>query len=140
MRRWIAVPIVFGCLLGAASAASAATPAVFTGSATQISNTKATLNGIVKAGGQPTSYAFQYGLSSAYTAQTPSHSAGSGFTNLKVKAAISKLVPGTTYHFRVVAANASGVGGGAALRSAPTARSRRLDTRRRASSPAGPST
>jgi hypothetical protein len=113
MRRWIAVPIVFGCLLGAASAASAATPAVLTGSATLISNTKATLNGTVKAGGQPTSYAFQYGLTSAYTAQTASHSAGSGFTNVKVKAAISRLIPGTRYHFRVVAANASGIAVGA---------------------------
>jgi hypothetical protein len=113
MRRWIAVPIIFGCLLWAASAASAATPAVLTGSANLISNTKATLNGTVKAGGQATSYAFQYGLSSTYTAQTPSHSAGSGFTNVKVKAAISRLIPGTRYHFRIVAVNASGFAVGA---------------------------
>src|SRR5207244_9296894 len=101
MRRWIAVPLVFGSLLWAASVASAATPAVFTNSASAISNTKATLNGTVKAGGQPTGYAFQYGLSSAYTKQTPAHSAGSGFTNLKVSAAIARLIPGTVYHFRV---------------------------------------
>ncbi len=113
MRRWLAVPIVLGCLASAAPAASAATPAVLTGSATLISNTKATLNGTVKAGGQPTSYAFQYGLTSAYTKQTPAHSAGTGFTNLKVKAAISRLIPGTVYHFRIVAANASGVAVGA---------------------------
>jgi hypothetical protein len=113
MRRWIAVPIVFGCLLGATSAASAATPAVVTGSATSISNTKATLNGTVKAGGQPTSYAFQYGLTSSYTAQTASHSVGSGNTNVKVNAAISRLIPGTSYHFRVVALNASGFAVGA---------------------------
>jgi hypothetical protein len=113
MRRWIAVPIVFGCLLGAASAASAATPAVLTGSATSISNTKATLNGTVRAGGQPTSYTFQYGLTSAYTAQTASHSVGSGFSNVKVKAAISRLIPGTRYHFRIVAVNASGFAVGA---------------------------
>src|SRR6267154_1109188 len=103
MRRWIAVPIVFGSLLWAASVASAATPAVFTNAASAISNTKATLNGTVKAGGQPTSYAFQYGLSSAYTTQTPAHSAGSGFVNVKVKAALSRLLPGTRYHFRIVA-------------------------------------
>jgi len=113
MRRWIAVPIVFGSLLWAASVASAATPAVFTSAANAISNTRATLNGTVKAGGQPTSYAFQYGLSSAYTKQTPAHSAGSGFTNLKVSAAITRLTPGTVYHFRVVAVNASGIAVGA---------------------------
>jgi hypothetical protein len=113
MRRWLAGPIIVGCLVSAAPAASAATPAVLTGSATSISNTKATLNGTVKAGGQPTSYAFQYGLTSAYTAQTPAHSAGSGFSNLKVNAAITRLVPGTTYHFRVVAVNASGLAVGA---------------------------
>jgi hypothetical protein len=113
MRRWIAVPIVLGCLLWAAPVASAATPAVLTGSASAISNTKATLNGTVKAGGQSTTYAFQYGLTSSYTVQTASHSGGSGFANLKVKAALSRLVPGTRYHFRIVAVNASGVAVGA---------------------------
>ncbi len=113
MRRWLAGPIIVACLAWAAPAASAATPAVLTGSATSISNTKATLNGTVRAGGQPTSYAFQYGLSSAYTTQTPAHSAGSGFVNLKVKATITRLLPGTRYHFRIVAVNASGVAVGA---------------------------
>ena len=113
MRRWLAGPIILACLAWAAPAASAATPAVLTGSATSISNTKATLNGTVRAGGQPTSYAFQYGLSSAYTTQTPAHSAGSGFVNVKVKAALSRLLPGTRYHFRIVAVNASGTAVGA---------------------------
>ena len=113
MRRWLVGPIVLACIAWAAPAASAATPAVLTGSATLISNTRATLNGTVKAGGQPTTYAFQYGLSSAYTAQTPAHSAGSGFTNVKATATITRLIPGTTYHFRVVAANASGLAVGA---------------------------
>jgi hypothetical protein len=113
MRRWLAGPIIVACVAWAAPAASAATPAVLTGSATSVSNTKATLNGTVRAGGQPTSYAFQYGLSSAYTTQTPAHSAGSGFVNLKVKATITRLLPGTRYHFRIVAVNASGVAVGA---------------------------
>lgn len=113
MRRWLACPIIVACLAWAAPAASAATPAVLTGSATSVSSTKATLNGTVKAGGQPTSYAFQYGLSSSYTAQTPAHSAGSGFTNVKVKAAIVRLIPGTRYHYRIIALNASGVAVGA---------------------------
>jgi hypothetical protein len=113
MRRWLAGPIILACLAWAAPAASAATPAVLTGSATSISNTKATLNGTVRAGGQPTSYAFQYGLTSSYTAQTRSQSAGSGFTNVKAKAAIARLIPGTVYHFRIVALNASGLAVGA---------------------------
>jgi hypothetical protein len=113
MRRWLAGPIIVACLAWAAPAASAATPAVLTGSATSISNTRANLNGTVRAGGQPTTYVFQYGLTNAYTAQTPSHSAGSGFTNVRVRVAISRLIPGTVYHFRIVAANASGIAGGA---------------------------
>ena len=113
MRRWLVGPIIVGCLAWAVPAASAATPAVLTGSATSISNTGATLNGTVRAGGQATSYAFQYGLSSAYTSQTPAHSAGSGFVNVRVRAAISRLLPGTRYHFRIVAVNASGVAVGA---------------------------
>ena len=113
MRRWLACPIIFACLAWAAPTASAATPAVLTGSATSISNTKATLNGTVKAGGQATSYAFQYGLTSSYTAQTKSTPAGSGFTNVKAKAAIGRLIPGTVYHFRIVALNASGLAVGA---------------------------
>ncbi|MDX6659204.1 MAG: hypothetical protein QOJ55_26 [Solirubrobacteraceae bacterium] len=113
MRRWLAGPIMVACLAWAAPAASAATPAVLTGSATSISNTGATLNGTVRAGGQPPSYAFQYGLSSAYTKQTPAHSAGSGFVNVRVKAAITRLIPGTVYHFRIVAVNASGLAVGA---------------------------
>jgi hypothetical protein len=113
MRRWLAGPIIVACLAWAAPAASAATPAVLTGSATAISNTRATLHGTVRAGGQPTTYAFQYGLTSSYTAQTPAHSAGSGFVNVRVSAAITRLIPGTTYHFRIVAVNASGVAVGA---------------------------
>jgi hypothetical protein len=113
MRRWLACPIVFACLAWGVPAASAAVPAVLTGSATSISTTKATLNGTVKAGGQPTSYVFQYGLTSSYTAQTRSQSGGSGFTNVKAKAAIGRLIPGTVYHFRVVAVNASGLAVGA---------------------------
>jgi hypothetical protein len=113
MRRCIAGSIVVGCLLWAAPLASAATPAVLTGSATSIRNTSATLNGTVRAGGQPTSYAFQYGLSSAYTRQTASKSAGSGFSNVRATAGIGRLIPGTVYHFRIVAANASGVAVGA---------------------------
>ena len=113
MRRWLAVPIILGCLLWAVPAASAATPAVLTGSASAISNTRATLNGTVKAGGQPTTYAFQYGLSSAYTSQTSAKSAGSGFTNVHASAVISRLIPGTRYHFRIVAVNASGTAVGA---------------------------
>jgi hypothetical protein len=113
MRRWLVGPIIVGCLAWAVPTASAATPAVLTGSATAISNTGATLNGTVRAGGQATSYAFQYGLSSAYTSQTPAHSAGSGFVNVRVRAAISRLLRGTRYHFRIVAVNASGVAVGA---------------------------
>lgn len=89
-------------------------PTATTGAATGVSTTSATLNATVNPNSQATTYLFQYGLTAAYGSQTPEASAGSGSAGVAVTYAFSGvLTPGTTYHCRVVATNASGTTYGA---------------------------
>lgn len=83
-------------------------PVVSTGAATTISQTGATLNGTVNPGGQATDWHFELGTTTAYGQNSPNAGAGSGQTASAVSAAVSGLAPNTTYHYRVVASNASG--------------------------------
>jgi hypothetical protein len=85
-------------------------PDVTIGAASVITETGATLNGTVNPNGLPTTYHFEYGTTTAYgsRAPVPDADAGSGIAPQAVSAAISGLTPGTTYHFRLVARNASG--------------------------------
>lgn len=92
----------------AAVAWAATSPVVKTGAATMIKPTTAVLNAIVNPEGSNTSYSFQYGLTNAYGGATALKSAGHGTKDTNVKAAIANLIPGTPYHFRVVATNAGG--------------------------------
>jgi len=88
-------------------------PAVKTGDASSVTATSANLAGIVNPQGQPTTYYFQYGPTTAYGAQTASGSAGAGTTAGNVSAQVGSLSPKTTYHYRLVAANATGTTYGA---------------------------
>ncbi len=83
-------------------------PSVQTGSAQSISTTGAMLTGTVNPNGLTTSYWFQYGTSSAYGSETPAAAAGAGTAWISVSAAVSGLRPAVSYHFRLVARNASG--------------------------------
>jgi phosphodiesterase/alkaline phosphatase D-like protein len=67
-----------------------------------------TLGGSVNPEGQPTTYVFQYGTSSAYGSQTPSTSAGSGTKAVSASAVLGGLAPNTTYHYRLAATNVNG--------------------------------
>jgi hypothetical protein len=98
---------VMGSLLVAGPAA-AVPPAVVTGPVTSSSQTSATVTGSVNPNGLATTWFFQYGTSTSYGSQTASTNAGSGTTSTNVSASLSGLSPGTTYHYRVVATNASG--------------------------------
>jgi hypothetical protein len=84
------------------------TPTAVTGSATGVGSTSATLNGTINPNGQPASYRFDYGTTTAYGRSTPTASAGSGTTTVAVSAAIAGLTRSKTYHFRVVALDAQG--------------------------------
>jgi hypothetical protein len=76
----------------------------------EVGTSEAKLGGLVNSGGLQTAYRFEYGTSTAYGQSTPfpEGSAGEGLASHAVWAAASGLVPGTTYHYRVVATNELG--------------------------------
>jgi hypothetical protein len=77
-----------------------------------VSTVSATLKGTINPHGLETMYAFQFGATTGYGAQTSPVSAGGGTTEIKVSQTISGLQPGTTYHFRLVATNTAGTANG----------------------------
>jgi hypothetical protein len=83
-------------------------PLASTGGALDVSDSSAALGGTVNPRGLETSYYFQYGLTTAYGAQTPTVGAGSSTTGVKVSQPLSGLQLGTTYHYRVVAVSSAG--------------------------------
>ncbi len=91
---------------GAAQAASS--PGVSTGSASNIGDTSAVLHGSVNPNGQTTTYYFQWGLTNAYGTTGNLHPAGHGTVARAVTATATSLIPGTVYHYRVVAASRFG--------------------------------
>ena len=96
----------------ASRALAANGPAVGTDTALEITNATATVVGAVNPGGEATTYAFQYGTTTQYPGQTAVHSVGPPTTFATVTALLTGLRPGTTYHFRVIATNASGTTAG----------------------------
>lgn len=110
MRRWVAVAVVLTALACAPLALGAASPAVSASATTSIGTTSATLNGTVNPEGSATTYQFAYGLTAAlgsYAPVTPG-SAGSGTSAVAEHAALTGLVPGTTYYFQLEASNGAG--------------------------------
>jgi len=87
---------------------TASPPIVTTGAASSVTADSALLNGSINPNGKATSYAFQYGTSTAYGLQTATVSAGSGSSAVSVSATASGLASGTTYHYRLIATNADG--------------------------------
>src|SRR5579862_594886 len=92
-----------------AAPAAAAVPGVSTAPASGIATGSATLHGDVNPNGQSTGWWFEYGTSTSYGLRTPTRNAGNGTRAVGVTESISRLAAGTTYHFRLVASNASGV-------------------------------
>ncbi len=88
----------------------AAVPTAATLAANGIGSTGATLNGTVNANGEKTTVFFEYGLLGAGYSQTVTADQNpiNGSTETWVSANVGELQPNTTYHFRVVAQNASG--------------------------------
>jgi len=122
--RLILVSCVLLTLALPATAAHAAAPAATTGAAAEITRTSAALTGTVDPNGVSTSYHFEYGTTSAYGLVSTSGDAGDGDGAQPVRVALEGLSPDTTYHYRLVAANADGGAEGAdrSFRTAPNPR------------------
>jgi hypothetical protein len=88
--------------------AAAAVPTVATLAPTNVTIVSATLRGTVNPRGLATNAFFQYGPSTAYGAQTAVVAPGAGAAAVTIASGAGALVPATTYHFRLVARNASG--------------------------------
>ena len=107
LRRSLVV--IVGMLVAATlvQGAAAAAPTAITGSVSAVGGTSATVNGTVNPGGVATDWWFEYGTSTSYGSKTATTAAGSGSANVSVSKALSGLSPATTYHYRLVAKNAT---------------------------------
>ena len=91
-----------------AVAAAATSPAVVTGSTTGVGDTSAVLHGTVNPNGSSTTYYFQWGLTNGYGVNGKPLPAGGGVKAVSVHETASGLIPGTVYHYRLVATNQFG--------------------------------
>jgi hypothetical protein len=87
--------------------APATPPGVTTGPAIEVTQTTATLTGIVEAQALQTSYEFEFGSSTSYGGKQFGNAGRSGGEE-PVSVVLQFLVPGLTYHFRLVATNEDG--------------------------------
>jgi hypothetical protein len=110
MKRAVAVALstLAAAALFTAFALASSSPAVKTGSVTKITQTSGVLNATVNPNGSATTYYFEWGLTSGYGATSHPHSAGSGTKASSVHATAAALIPGTVYHYRIVALNKFG--------------------------------
>lgn len=87
-----------------AVALAASSPAVSTRSAGSVGTSSAALRGYVRPNGAKTAYQFEWGLTTAYGTVTASRSAGSSPTaRVSVALELHHLLPGTVYHYRLLA-------------------------------------
>ena len=84
-------------------------PGAWTLSASTITTTGATLNGMVNPYGSLTAAWFQWGTTTNYGNLTAATGMGSGTNALPLSASLAGLIPGVTYHFRIAATNDYGL-------------------------------
>ncbi len=115
MKRTLAMPLlaVVVSVAVAASAAAAGSPTVTTGTHSNVTDTSAALHGSVNPNGSATTYFFQWGLTTAYGVNSVAHKAGHGTKPVSASTTAQALIPGTAYHYRLVATNAAGTTVGA---------------------------
>lgn len=115
MKRTLSM-LVLAVVVSAAVTAVAlavASPTVSTGTHSHLTDTTAGLHGSVNPNGSATTYFFQWGLTTAYGVNSVEHSAGHGTKSVSVSTTARGLIPGTSYHYRLVATNAAGTSIGA---------------------------
>jgi hypothetical protein len=118
MRRSIPAAVVVVSLLLGTGQAGAAVPILGPVSATNLQGVSALLRGTVDPQGEATSYGFEYVEETSFATsgfegatKTPLAPAGSTVPH-PARAAISGLSPETTYRYRLVASNSSGIATG----------------------------
>jgi len=92
--------------------ATAVAPAATTTGASSVRDSTATLSGTVNPNGQATTAIFEYGTGTSYGTKTAAKNLGSGRSTSTVSIPVTRLAAGTTYHFRIVASNATGTSAG----------------------------
>lgn len=108
MKLSISAGIVAGLLAAAGAAAAASSPAVQTGLTSHVTESSAVLGGSVDPNGEVTAYGFQWGLTDAYGVTGAFHKTRSGKTFVSVQETATNLIPGTVYHYHVIAVNGLG--------------------------------
>jgi hypothetical protein len=92
---------------------AASSPAVVTGGQSSVKQTSAVLSGTVNPNGSGTTYYFRWGLTNAYGVNGGPHAAGAGIKPVAVHTTATGLIPGTAYHYQLVAASKYGTSVGA---------------------------
>lgn len=89
-------------------------PLVSTGAVRNITGSTADITGTVNPNGQPTTYYFEYGPTTAYGNKAPASpkSAGSSTSPVPVSVSLSNLRANVTYQYRLVAVNSTGAAHG----------------------------
>ena len=95
-----------------AAPAFALSPSVETKPASNIDYSTVTLNGTVNPNSLATKTYFEYGPTTSYGSKTAEVSVGSGGSAIETAQGVTGLTPNTTYHYRIVATNASGTSSG----------------------------
>jgi hypothetical protein len=85
-------------------------PTAATRAAISVGTVRATVRGTVNPKGEGTTYYFEFGLTPAYGTQTPPRSLSAGTRPRSVRATLTGLQSGQTYHYRLVAKNVNGEG------------------------------
>jgi hypothetical protein len=108
------IALVLAACGGGGDSTAPPTPVVTTVNSTDITNTGATLNGTVNPNGLATEAWFEWGTSSTLATfdNTAKQALAAGTSVVSVSATLPGLSFGTTYYFRVVASNSSGVSKG----------------------------
>ena len=98
-----------GLVTGGDETVQTAGPTIDAAWAASVARTEATLKARVNPEGFPTTYQIEWGTSAAYGSSTPTIDIGSDETLHAVSSTLTGLQPGTTYHWRLIATNSSGV-------------------------------